>query len=78
MLGSHSDKYVSGWDVSNETVFSHIFQYVSSFNCEWDVSNVTDIFYELHICYSSSFNQVVSSWNVSDVNNITIIYKYNI
>jgi surface protein len=58
---------LSGWDVSNATNLSCMFNGCSSFNSDlsrWNVSNATDLSYMFWDC--TAFNSDVSGWNVSN------------
>lgn len=68
---------ISGWDVSNVTDMSRMFQGATSFNngdapgesnnpLTWNTSNVTDMGYMFYL--ARSFNQDISGWNVDNVN----------
>jgi len=60
---------ISNWDVSNVTNMSHMFDGLYTHNplmiSNWDVSSVTDMAFMFHNL--ESFNQDLSSWNVSSV-----------
>ena len=65
---------ISGWDVSNVTNMTGMFDGCRSFNQDissWDVSNVTSM--SFMFCNCESFNQDLSGWNVSKV-----FYKLNV
>jgi len=59
---------LSGWDVSNVRVMTHMFWECHEFNSDlsrWDVSNVTDMYCMFYLCHG--FNSDLSGWNVSNV-----------
>ena len=59
---------ISGWNVSNVTNMSGMFEGVKSFNQplnDWDVSNVTDMYSMFY--HARSFNQDLSMWCVSKI-----------
>ena len=63
--------HISGWDVSNITNMSGLFQEAYSFNGDlssWDVSNVTNM--GAMFDHASSFNGDISNWDVSSVTNM--------
>lgn len=63
------DDDISGWDVSNVTDMSNMFQ-SSNFNQDignWDVSSVTDM--ESMFQFAAFFNQDLSTWCVDQIEN---------
>jgi len=67
---------ISGWDTSNVTGMSHLFQN-STFSgdiSKWNVSNVTNM---SSMFSYSKFNQDISGWNVSNVTNMNSMFSYS-
>jgi surface protein len=67
---------INGWNVSNVTNMSYMFNGCSIFNQDinsWDVSKVTNMSYMFNGC--SSFNQNINSWDVSKVTNMSYMFN---
>jgi surface protein len=62
---------ITGWDVSNVSDMSRMFELALAFNQNisgWDVSNVEDM--QSMFKYAASFNQDIGGWDVSNVTNM--------
>ena len=69
------EQNMRGWNTSNVTNMSSIFESASSFNQDiggWDTSNVTDMSYMFS--EASSFNQDLSKWNLLRIQDLTDIF----
>ncbi len=67
---------VTGWDMSNVTNMSSMFEFASGFNQDistWDTSNVTDMSYMFS--YASSFSQPIGSWDTSNVTTMVSMFE---
>ncbi|TFG17611.1 MAG: BspA family leucine-rich repeat surface protein, partial [Promethearchaeota archaeon] len=72
-LGSSGN--MNGWDTSNITDMSYMFNLATDFNQpigNWNVSKVTSMAYMFH--YASDFNQPIGNWNVSKVTSMTYMF----
>ena len=67
---------ISGWDVSNVTNMSHMFNRASSFNQsigDWNVSSVMSMGYMFRD--ATSFNSPIGNWNTSSVTNMSLMFE---
>ncbi len=67
---------LSGWDVSNVTNMSSMFEHTNAFNADissWDVSSVTNMSNMFHL--TSSFDQPLNSWDTSSVTSMRSMFS---
>ena len=68
-------KHNGGFDTSQVTNMSHMFQLASSFNQpigQWDTNQVTDMSYMFQ--FASSFNQPIGQWETNQVTNMSCMF----
>ena len=67
---------IDQWDVSNITIFSHLFFHMVEFNediSSWDVSNAMSM--QCMFSRAKSFNQDLSSWNTPNVTTMESMFE---
>jgi surface protein len=72
-IGSNGN--MNGWDTSQITNMSHMFEYAYAFNQDltsWDVSNVEDMSFMFY--HTWRFNQSIGNWDVSGVTNMAGLF----
>ncbi|TAF72224.1 MAG: BspA family leucine-rich repeat surface protein [Bacteroidetes bacterium] len=69
------NKPIGGWNTSNVTNMSNMFNNANNFNQfigGWNTSNVTDMSYMFYAAYN--FNQSIGGWNTSNVTDMSFIF----
>ena len=73
---SQFNENIGGWNASNVTNMSHMFEGATSFNQDvgnWDVSNVTNMSHMFE--EAESFNQDIGKWDVSNVTDMSDMFR---